>query len=97
MTTLPAVAVNAPLLPIFPPLVVLSFKYLHKCSKNFGAGASMVILAQFALSMTNIQLLASRTVIQILLFLLLTLLIKKFAPKQRKRYHVNQIRVDQKV
>lgn len=82
---------------IFPPIVVLAFKYLNKCSSNFGVGASMVILTQFALSMTNMQLLSSRTVIQILLFLLLTLLIKKSAPKQRKRYHVNQIRVDQKV
>lgn len=68
---------------IFPPIVVLAFKYLYKCSRNFGIGASMVILAQFALSMISIQLLWSRAVVQILIFVLFTLVMMKMAPNKK--------------
>ena len=67
---------------IIPPLICIAFKYLYKCTKNFGVGASMVVLAQFALSLISVQLLSPRNVVQILIFIILTMLLNAFMSRR---------------
>lgn len=70
---------------IFPPIVALVFKYVYKYSMVFGAGASIVILSKIALDLINVQMLSSRSVIQILFLLLTIALIKILAKKTVRR------------
>lgn len=64
---------------IFPPIVTAIISFLNNTVRRYGMGCSMVILASFCLSLTNIQILSASMMVQVIIFALITYVIKYFA------------------
>lgn len=62
---------------LFPVLIGYILKLFMKYSMIFGQGASHVLIASFMLSLINIQVLAPRGILIVLIFILISLFVKR--------------------
>lgn len=64
---------------LFPLILTLIIRVYYKYSTIFGMGASHLLLSCFVISIINIQVLAPRGILIVLIFILMSLLVRKIA------------------